>query len=413
MQRLRGLLGIGSGEAGQTLIVGAFVFIGLFVLGALTIDVGGAWLQRRNVQNDADAAALAGAQLLPDDEAGARAVAIDYVNQNISNLASAPVITFGDLLPDGRPLSIRVEVHKVARTDFASGVGIGDQDIGAHAKAMVRSAQLPGPGVFPVALDQTTWNFAKDPHNAGSLVVLKAVPDNNPTPGGFQLLDFGQGGHTVCDSVMAGSDNPVVDPQPSEQGDVSKLNGSDCLTNRMTAARHWGCFNLADVLDNTGKLKDRCNPLIGAKKGADVLYPDEQPTSVALVPIVSSFVGLHNAFDLLQGTDDERVFSFFFLDPMNIQQVLPARTATDTSGDTEMLSGPTCNNPNSNPHAQVVALAGVVNGPGGGGGGGPAPGQCEIVGQFLLRFDAVLAAGGAPVGDFDQDSVVKVVQLVE
>ena len=40
-------------------------------------------------------------------------------------------------------------------------------------------------------------------------------------------------------------------------------------------------------------------------------------------------------------------------------------------------------------------------------------GQCNITGQFLASFDAAVLPGGVPVGDFDEDAVVKVVQLID
>ena len=150
----------------------------------------------------------------------------------------------------------------------------------------------------------------------------------------------------------------------------------------------------------TARSRTDCNPLIGAKKGVDPAYPDAQPTSVALIPIIQTFATFKGSeshqFDLLQGADNERVFSFFYLDPINAEVL--TKSVTDTSGNAATITGPTC-----------------AKGKGGGGGGkgGGGVGQCEIVGQFLQRFDAALLPSGQPVGDFDNESVVKVVQLVE
>ncbi|MGQ9684304.1 MAG: pilus assembly protein TadG-related protein [Anaerolineae bacterium] len=54
----------GQRGAGQMLVVGALVLVGLVMMVALTVDVGNAYAQRRMAQNAADAAALAGARAL-------------------------------------------------------------------------------------------------------------------------------------------------------------------------------------------------------------------------------------------------------------------------------------------------------------------------------------------------------------
>jgi uncharacterized membrane protein len=54
------------GERGQTLIVAALVMAVVIGFTALAIDVGLLLEERRNNQNDADAAALAGVQYLPE-----------------------------------------------------------------------------------------------------------------------------------------------------------------------------------------------------------------------------------------------------------------------------------------------------------------------------------------------------------
>jgi uncharacterized membrane protein len=60
----RKLATIMRSEEGQSLIVIAVVMIGLIALMGLAIDGGNLFLQRRNAQNAADAAALAGTRLL-------------------------------------------------------------------------------------------------------------------------------------------------------------------------------------------------------------------------------------------------------------------------------------------------------------------------------------------------------------
>ena len=78
------------GDEGQAVLIAVFFMALLLGLCALTIDVGHAYLTQRHLQASADAAALAGAQVLPD-VAQANAVATSYgpSGKNVPGDASA------------------------------------------------------------------------------------------------------------------------------------------------------------------------------------------------------------------------------------------------------------------------------------------------------------------------------------
>lgn len=78
-------------ENGQMLVLAAAAMVAVLGLCALSIDVGFLMHERQNVQNATDAAALAGAQLLPDNASSADSVARQYAATNDSNLAPANV----------------------------------------------------------------------------------------------------------------------------------------------------------------------------------------------------------------------------------------------------------------------------------------------------------------------------------
>jgi Flp pilus assembly protein TadG len=65
----------GSAERGQTLVVMVFAIVGLLVAAGLTIDGGQALLERRRMQNAADAAALAGTRRLTEAICGGQPAA--------------------------------------------------------------------------------------------------------------------------------------------------------------------------------------------------------------------------------------------------------------------------------------------------------------------------------------------------
>src|SRR3990172_6628817 len=70
------------GERGQALILGALALVVLFGFTALSVDVGFFLRHRAVVQQAVDAAALAGAQALPDDRVLAEQLARDFAQKN-------------------------------------------------------------------------------------------------------------------------------------------------------------------------------------------------------------------------------------------------------------------------------------------------------------------------------------------
>jgi hypothetical protein len=84
----------GNGESGQYLVLFTLFVVVLVLFLVLTIDVGAFYLTRRDSQNTIDAAALAGAQELPEDMAAAEAKAREYAILNGAD-PSKLQITFG------------------------------------------------------------------------------------------------------------------------------------------------------------------------------------------------------------------------------------------------------------------------------------------------------------------------------
>src|SRR3989304_5799234 len=70
------------GERGQALVLGALALVVLFGFTALSVDVGFSLRHRAVVQQAVDAAALAGAQALPDDRVLAEQLAKDFAEKN-------------------------------------------------------------------------------------------------------------------------------------------------------------------------------------------------------------------------------------------------------------------------------------------------------------------------------------------
>jgi len=368
------------GEDAQTVVVGAFVALAVLGILAVSFDIGTAWVNRRNLQNVADAAALAGAQSLTGDSSGnaaAEADALDYVADNGVPAAGATAAAANT--------EITVVVNKNTNRIIAGALGLGDTTITARAKARIASPLLPGPGVVPLAIDLANYNLCVQ-GNQCTGVTLKEFSGNNEVPRrNYGFLDMGgNGGGTneICNYITGGSTVPITDPDLAEPGNKNGMR--DCLGARMTAAAGTGsshpqpCVTLNDVLEYAnGPLRWECNPLGGAFRGADTAYPNAQPTAVIIIPVVQDFneggCGTpNNCVDLIGSGDQLRTFAFFLIDRTTVQTVNGV--------------GPTCAN----------------------------NGQCWITGQFLRTWMAPVSTRfDLPTGNWDPNALLKIVQLVE
>jgi Flp pilus assembly protein TadG len=119
-------------QDGQTLILIALALPMLFAVVALVIDGAHLFVQRRSVQNAADASALAVAQGLPMTQASAQVLAQQWADKNLSGgtvVATTPYK--GDA---GRVL---VTVTKPSPTFFAQVLGFTSAQVSARAVASV------------------------------------------------------------------------------------------------------------------------------------------------------------------------------------------------------------------------------------------------------------------------------------
>jgi Flp pilus assembly protein TadG len=172
-------------DSGQAMLFVVFALVGLVGLVSLVVD-GGSWFRtQRQVQTAADAAALAGAQNLPIDQTGARAMAINYAQQNFSGIA-APTITF--------PSAAEIDVVAAKPVN-----GIILPALNATARAHAR-AQVSAPSmlknVAPIAVYKDYACIVTNPTCFGQTVVLGFDEDNpfDPTKSKFGLLDLDRDG---------------------------------------------------------------------------------------------------------------------------------------------------------------------------------------------------------------------------
>ncbi len=139
MRRL--IRGLQADEGGQVMILVAVLMVGLVAVVGLVTDGGMVFTQRRDLQNVADAAALAGAAQI--DEGAYRASAGDSVVLDQTASYNAAV---GYLEDEGglnyavavAPERIDVSVSRRATTGFLRVLGIDGVEISASASAQPR-----------------------------------------------------------------------------------------------------------------------------------------------------------------------------------------------------------------------------------------------------------------------------------
>ncbi|NLF75241.1 MAG: pilus assembly protein, partial [Chloroflexi bacterium] len=142
-------------QNGQTIVWLALILVVLLGMTALAIDVGGAYATKRQLQNAADAGALAGARAFCEgsDAPAARSTAVNYAkDRNYAPTAVATASAEG--VGGGR-------VHAITsanmETSFAKVVGIDTIDVSADAIASC-GASPAACGLWPIAFPQSQWN---------------------------------------------------------------------------------------------------------------------------------------------------------------------------------------------------------------------------------------------------------------
>jgi hypothetical protein len=202
MQRL-------SSEDGATVVLVAVLLTGLLGLGALVLDVGNLYLERRSLQNAADAAALAAAQ---DFAAGAPAAAETAARRfaDANNSRGAYVEDFTQ--PTANSIRVRTRTGDLAAQGQLDSLFIGVLGIDqyfAEATATASWGAFGGGATLPLTLSTCEWdhltggNVASLPtsertvyfHSSQTAQSINTCggPANQNHPGGFGWLNTSPG----------------------------------------------------------------------------------------------------------------------------------------------------------------------------------------------------------------------------
>jgi Flp pilus assembly protein TadG len=173
-------------ERGQALVITIASLVAMLGMAALVLDVGAWFHQKRELQATADAAALAGAQLLPDNPGGAKAQALTYAGKNGGGVKAADVVVSSGPMSND---TISVKAQKDNAGFFSHVAGVLSVNIGASAKARV-AVPVQAKGVAPIVV-KNTHPLVQGSASCPCFNQLTTIPlDKAGAPGAFDLLNL-------------------------------------------------------------------------------------------------------------------------------------------------------------------------------------------------------------------------------
>jgi Putative Flp pilus-assembly TadE/G-like len=191
-------------ERGQAFVLTVVLLTVLVGMTALVLDVGSWFRTKRQLQATADAAALAGAQALPQDPGTAQAWALDYADKNGGGVLGTDITISGANGPND---TIDVVARKTSPGFFSSIFGIDSvaEKAGAKARVGIPSAARY---VAPIVVNSLNPQLQCDPKPCSGPAQIQLINLHNPgsgnAAGAFALLDLIQDDTgSVGDSTMA------------------------------------------------------------------------------------------------------------------------------------------------------------------------------------------------------------------
>ena len=212
------------GERGQILAVVALALVALLGVAAFSIDVGYAYYAKRQLQSATDAAALAGAQDLPNATT-AIATATNYAQDNTpANLSfnftytttcTATAVVATGCVSTVNPNQLTVAGTASTNTWFAKIFGINHFDVSTHANACSPCSSTPVDIV--IAVDRT-GSMCSPTDSSGNCIDLDNAKDGIRTMLTNLNPPYAQIGMVAFPPVQTTSTSPCAAPYNSLGG---------------------------------------------------------------------------------------------------------------------------------------------------------------------------------------------------
>jgi hypothetical protein len=218
-------------QRGQATVLSLVFLTVLLGMAALVLDVGSWYRADRDTQSTADAAALAGAQALPDSTSQASTLATQYASKNGGGLQS---VSFSSSY--GPNDTISIQIKKPASGVFTKLFGVNSVDVGSKAKArtaLINSAKYVAPIVVRNTHPKLLGTVGCPCFDSGNLTTIPL--GRNGAPGAFDLLnlDGSRGGtspDTLANWMLKGYDGYLDIGQyfsdPGAKWDSSQMHGA-------------------------------------------------------------------------------------------------------------------------------------------------------------------------------------------
>ncbi len=241
-------------ERGQAIVLMTLSLVVIMGMAALVLDVGNWYHTKRRLQGTADAAALAGAQLLPNDPSGAQSQALTYADKNGGDVAGANITVISTVAPND---TISVRARRTDPGIFSGILGIASADIDARAKARVgppTRARYVAPMV--VDCDHPLIHNCNGDSTPDFLVPTTMDYDPMGAPGAYGMLNLGgdqnPGSSEEAQWILHGFDKylGLGDYRSDPGAKFSSSNIQDALHDRMGTVL---LFPVYRVLDGTGQ----------------------------------------------------------------------------------------------------------------------------------------------------------------
>lgn len=226
-------------ERGAALVLVAAALIALLGFSAIVVDVGVLYLNRERLSNAADAAALAGAQFLPEDPATAVSTARHYALQNGIQTGEFSV----NVGADGR--SITVDVQRQVSLYLEKVFGDSAAQVRSHAKAEIGGVDEVW-GVAPLGISDQTLQY-------GTLYSLKAGGGGGEH-GNFGALALGGcGASNYEDNLREGYEgwlkiDDVVETEPGNMSGPTERAIEDRISGHESCTFDDYCLNCPRVI---------------------------------------------------------------------------------------------------------------------------------------------------------------------
>jgi len=244
-----------TNERGQAVVLMVISLAVLTGMAALVLDVG-IWMRTdRRLQATADAAALAGAQKLPADVAGAKALAQTYANQNGGDVLGSDIVVTTTYTSND---TISVRAAKNQSGIFSKILGINSANIKSDAKARVDSPQQAR-YVAPMVVSCGHSLIQNCNGNHTPTFGVQTTMDYDPmgAPGAFGMLNLDNGNGTPGSSeegnwILHGYDKylPLGKYRSDPGAKFSSQNVSGALDARVGTVL---LFPVYKTLDGTGQ----------------------------------------------------------------------------------------------------------------------------------------------------------------